>query len=60
MKPADAVLVYQSELDYLSRCILDYPHIETGGQLFGYWNSAGVPVVFLKLFYFKSLWINLL
>lgn len=45
MKPADAVLVYQSELDYLSRCILDYPHIETGGQLFGYWTSAGVPVV---------------
>jgi len=30
MKPADTVLVYQSELDYLSRCILDYPHIETG------------------------------
>ena len=45
MKPADTVLVYQSELDYLSRCILDYPHIETGGQLFGYWTSAGVPVV---------------
>ena len=44
MKPADTVLVYQSELDYLSRCILDYPHIETGGQLFGYWTSAGVPV----------------
>lgn len=38
MKPADTVLVYQSELDYLSRCILDYPHIETGGQLFGYWT----------------------
>lgn len=45
MKPADTVLVYQSELDNLSRCILDYPHIETGGQLFGYWTSAGVPVV---------------
>lgn len=45
MKLADTVLVYQSELDYLSRCILDYPHIETGGQLFGYWTSAGVPVV---------------
>lgn len=45
MKSAETVLVYQSELDYLSRCILDYPHIETGGQLFGYWTSAGVPVV---------------
>lgn len=45
MKPADIVLVYKSELDYLSRCVLDYPHIETGGQLFGYWTSAGVPVI---------------
>ena len=38
-------IVFQSELDYLYRCILDYPNIETGGQLFGYWTSAGVPVV---------------
>ena len=39
------VIVFQSELDYLSRCILDYPDIETGGQLFGYWTEDGVPVV---------------
>lgn len=39
------VIVFQSELDYLSRCILDYPNIETGGQLFGYWTEDGVPVV---------------
>lgn len=47
--PPDAVVVFQSELDYLSRCILDYPNIETGGQLFGYWTSAGVPVVLYVL-----------
>ena len=39
------VIVFQSELDYLLRCILDYPDIETGGQLFGYWTEDGVPVV---------------
>ena len=39
------VFVYQSELDYLSRCILDYPSIETGGQLFGFYSSKGTPVV---------------
>lgn len=39
------VIVFQSELDYLSRCILDFPDIETGGQLFGYWTHEGVPVV---------------
>lgn len=47
--PSDAVVVFQSELDYLSRCILDYPNIETGGQLFGYWTSTGVPVVLYVL-----------
>lgn len=39
------VIVYQSELDYLSRCILDYPNIEIGGQLFGFYASKGTPVV---------------
>jgi len=39
------VKIYQSELDYISRCILDYPNIETGGQLFGLWMSDGTPVV---------------
>ncbi len=44
-KPAPVVMVFQSELDYISRCILDYPRIETGGQLFGHWTAQGVPVV---------------
>lgn len=39
------VIVYQSELDYISRCILDYPNMETGGQLFGFYASKGTPVV---------------
>lgn len=38
-------LIFKSELDYISRCILDCPNIETGGQLFGYWTEDGVPVV---------------
>ena len=48
-RPASTVLVFQSELDYISRCILDYPRIETGGQLFGYWTAAGVPVVLFAI-----------
>jgi len=44
-RPARTALIYEGELDYLSRCILDYPDIETGGQLFGYWTADGVPVV---------------
>lgn len=43
--PSPVVVIYQSELDYISRCILDYTDIETGGQLFGFWTSRGTPVV---------------
>lgn len=38
-------IIFKSELDYISRCILDYPSIETGGQLFGFYTESGVPVV---------------
>lgn len=38
-------LIYQTELDYISKCILDYPDIETGGDLFGFWTHTGKPVV---------------
>lgn len=44
-RPASVAIIYRSELDYISRCILDYPNIETGGQLFGFWTNDGVPVV---------------
>lgn len=47
--PAQVVITYQSELDALSRYILDYPQIETGGQLFGFWTAGGVPVVLFAL-----------
>ena len=48
-RPSGAAMIYQSELDFISRCILDYPHFETGGQLFGYWTAAGVPVVLFAI-----------
>lgn len=38
-------MIYRSELDYISRCILDSKTIETGGQLFGFWTSTGIPVI---------------
>ncbi len=44
-EPAPTAIVYRGELDYISRCILDYPDIETGGELFGFWTASGVPVV---------------
>ena len=38
-------IIYKSELEYIKKCILEYPHIETGGQLFGFWTPQGRPVV---------------
>lgn len=44
-QPASVAFIYQSEMDYISRCIHDYPNIETGGQLFGFITETGAPVV---------------
>ena len=44
-RPATIAIIYRSEMDYISRCIHDYPNIETGGQLFGFITEAGAPVV---------------
>lgn len=38
-------VIYKSELEYIKKCILEYPNIETGGQLFGFWTPQGRPVV---------------
>lgn len=45
VESAPVVYIYRSELDYLSRCILDYPAIETGGQMFGFYTDRGDFVV---------------
>jgi hypothetical protein len=41
----DRVVIYKGELDYISRCILDYPDIETGGNLFGFYTTFHIPVI---------------
>ena len=46
---AKAPIIFRSELDYISRCILDCPNIETGGQLFGSWTEDGTPVVLFAI-----------
>ena len=40
-RPSTVAIIYRSEMDYISRCIHDYPNIETGGQLFGYVTENG-------------------
>lgn len=41
----DKALIYQGELEIIARFVRDYPDIETGGDLFGFWTHTGSPVV---------------
>ncbi|RYY51420.1 MAG: hypothetical protein EOO06_00010 [Chitinophagaceae bacterium] len=38
-------IIYESELRFLTKCVLDYPDLETGGDFFGFWNKDGLPVI---------------
>ncbi len=49
VRPSKVAIIYRSELDFISRCILDRTNIETGGQLFGFWTGSGVPVVLFAI-----------
>ncbi len=39
------VYIYREELDFMVRAIMDSPHRETGGNLFGYFTPGGDAVV---------------
>jgi hypothetical protein len=37
--------IFREDMEYISRCVLDCPDIETGGDFFGFWNNLGLPVI---------------
>ena len=41
----DKALIYEGELDIMARFVADYPSIETGGDLFGFWTHTGSPMI---------------
>src|SRR4051812_13795577 len=38
-------VIYESELEFIANCVMDYPDIETGGDLFGFWTHSGYPSI---------------
>lgn len=38
-------LIYEEELDRIAGWVEEYPNLETGGDLFGFWTHSGAPVV---------------
>lgn len=45
LKSKSVVGVYERELDRMKEMVLEYPNIETGGDLFGFWTHSGAPVI---------------
>jgi hypothetical protein len=41
----DKALIYEDELEIMARFATDYPSIETGGDLFGFWTHTGSPMI---------------
>ena len=39
------VLIYEAEARRIARFVYEYPDLETGGDLFGYWTHSGAPVI---------------
>ncbi len=39
------VIIYESEMDFIARCVMDFPKHETGGDFFGLWTKEGYPVI---------------
>ncbi|MDO9016924.1 MAG: hypothetical protein Q8S73_20335 [Deltaproteobacteria bacterium] len=43
------LLIFESEVDLIVREVSHWPHLETGGDLFGYWTQSGAAVVCLAI-----------
>ena len=39
------VSIYGEEAARISRFVMAYPNLETGGDLFGFWTNSGAPVI---------------
>lgn len=37
--------IYDSELKFISECVIHFPNIETGGDFFGFWSREGNPII---------------
>lgn len=42
---ANRISIYSEEAERISRFVMAYPNLETGGDLFGFWTNSGAPVV---------------
>ena len=43
------VFIFEEDLQMMAKLVLKYPHLETGGDLFGLWTTAGDVVLHIVL-----------
>jgi hypothetical protein len=42
---AQQAKIYHSELEFIAKCVRQYPELETGGDYFGFWSQDSIPVI---------------
>lgn len=42
-----AAMIYASELNAIRQYVLEYPNLETGGSLYGWYSETGLPIIAL-------------
>ena len=46
-KPPSAAMIYESEFQAVQKYVLQYPDLETGGSLYGWYSETGLPIIAL-------------
>lgn len=47
ISPPSAGMIFESEIEAIRNYVLQYPNLETGGSLYGWYSEAGLPVIAL-------------
>ena len=47
IRPPSAGMIFESEKKRISEYVLNYPNLETGGSMYGWYSESGLPVIAL-------------
>lgn len=47
VRPPSAGMIFRSEIDEISNYVLQYPNLETGGSMYGWYSETGLPIIAL-------------
>lgn len=45
--PPTAAMIYESEMNAIRKYVLEYPDLETGGSMYGWYSETGLPIIAL-------------